>query len=68
MHHMQLLNSEWSKIEEHIKKKLSCWKANHLSYGGRLVLINSVLSRLPMFMMPFFEIPKGVLKRLDQYR
>ena len=39
-----------------------------LSVGGRLVLINSVLSSLPMFMMSFFEIPRGVLKKLDYFR
>jgi len=49
-------------------RKSSCWKAKYLSYGGRLVLLNSVLSSLPMFMMSFFEIPKGVLKNLDHFR
>jgi hypothetical protein len=39
-----------------------------LVYGGRLVLLNSILSSLPMFMMSFFEIPKGVLKNLDHFR
>jgi hypothetical protein len=68
MHHRQLLNAEWSKVEERVQKKLSCWKAKHLSYGGRLILLNSVLSSLPMFMMSFFEIPKGVLEKLDQYK
>jgi hypothetical protein len=29
------------------------------------VLINSVLMSLPMFMLSFLEIPKGVRKRLD---
>ena len=38
-----------------------------MSYGGRLVLLNSVLSSLPMFMMSFFEILKGVLKKLNHY-
>jgi len=33
-----------------------------------LVLLNSVLSSLPMFMMSFFEIPKGVVKNLDHFR
>src|SRR5438128_9105769 len=32
------------------------------------MLINSVLSSLPMYMMLFFEIPKGVLKKLDYVR
>jgi hypothetical protein len=41
-------------VEERFQKKLSCWKAKYLSYGGRLVLLNSVLSSLPMFMMSFF--------------
>ncbi|WVZ49927.1 hypothetical protein U9M48_001242, partial [Paspalum notatum var. saurae] len=43
-------------------------KSGLLSFGGRLVLMNSVLSSLPMFMFSFFEAPKGVLKKLDYYR
>ena len=39
-----------------------------LPIGGRLVLLNYVLSRLPMFMLSFFELPKGVLKKLDYFR
>jgi hypothetical protein len=31
-----------------------------LSYGDRLVLVNYVLTSLPMFMLSFLEIPKGV--------
>ena len=38
------------------------------SYGDRLTLINSVLTSLPMFMLSFLEIPKGVCKRIDFYR
>ena len=49
-------------------KKLAAWVAKTLSYGDRLVLINSVLTSLPMFLLSFFEIPKGVRKRLDFYR
>ena len=55
-------------IEDRFQKKLSNWKGKLLSYGGRLVLINSVLSSLAMFMMSFFEVPKGILKKLDFYR
>ena len=39
-----------------------------LSAGGKLVLINSVLSSLPLFMFLFFEVPREVLKKLDFYR
>jgi hypothetical protein len=47
------------------EKRLSTWKAKFLSSGGRLVLLNSVLSSLPIFMMSFFEILAGGLKKLD---
>jgi len=65
MHHRQLLNYEWRNVEDRFEQKLSCWKAKYLSHGGRLILLNSVLSSLAMFMMSFFEIPKGVIKNLD---
>ena len=43
-------------------------KGKNLSTGGRLTLINSVLSSIPLYMMSFFEIPKGVRKKLDYFR
>ena len=39
-----------------------------MSYGGRLILISSVLTSMPMFLLSFFEVPVGVRKRLDFYR
>jgi len=68
MHHRKIQNKDWIEVEERFQKKLCSWKGKHLSVGGRLVLINSVLSSLPMFMFSFFEAPKGVIKRLDYYR
>jgi hypothetical protein len=65
MHYRKLY---WKLIEERIENKLSGWKGKHLSYGGRLVLINSVLSTLPMFIMSFFEVPRGVLKKSEYFR
>jgi len=64
----KISNKDWSMVEERFQKKLSSWKGKLLSIGGRLVLIDSVLSSLPMFMMFFFRIPKGVLKKSDYYR
>jgi hypothetical protein len=61
MHYKKLNNKDWAMIEERIEKNLSSWKGKYLSVGDKLVLINSVLSSLPMFMLSFFEIPKGVL-------
>ena len=65
MHFRKLSNNDWKIIEDRIEKRLSGWKGKLLSVGGRLVLINSVLSSLPMFMLSFFEVPRGVLKKLS---
>jgi hypothetical protein len=64
----KITNKEWVVIEERFQKKLSSWKGKLPSDGGRLVLINSVLSSRPMFMMSLFRIHKGVLKKLDYCR
>ena len=68
IHLKKLKNTYWHKVEECFEKKLSSWIGKHLSTGGRLTLINLVVSSLPMFMMSFFAIPKGVLKKLDYLR
>jgi hypothetical protein len=68
MHYKKLNNSNWKIIEQKIEKKLSSWKGKHLSVGGHLILINSVLTSLVMFMLSFFEVPRGVLEKIDYYR
>jgi len=68
MHHRKLMNKDWKHVEERFQKRLNCWGSKMLSVGGRPVLINSVLSSLPMFMLSFFEVPRGVLKKLDYFR
>ncbi|PWZ06410.1 putative ribonuclease H protein, partial [Zea mays] len=54
--------------EERFEKCLSSWKGKHLFIGGRLTLINSVVTCLPMYIMSFFDVPKGVMKKLDYFR
>jgi hypothetical protein len=68
IHFRRLKNGEWKLIEDHFEIKLSSWLGKLLSYGDRLILINSILTSMPMFMLSFFEIPKGVRKRLDFFR
>src|SRR6266540_4769429 len=50
MWHKRLRNMDWKHVEERFPKRLSCWRSKLLSVGGHLVLINSVLSSLPIFM------------------
>jgi hypothetical protein len=46
---------------------LSSWKCKLLSLGGRLILINSVLTNMVLHMISFFLLPKGVLHKLNYY-
>jgi hypothetical protein len=64
IHYRKLSNTDWKRVEERFEKRLNSWKGKHLSIGGKLTLINSVLSSLSMYMMSFFAIPQGVLKNL----
>jgi hypothetical protein len=68
IHFRSLKNGEWKLIEDRFEEKLSSWLGKLLSYGDRLIRINSILTSLPMFMLSFFEIQKGVRKSLDFFR
>ncbi|GKV34399.1 hypothetical protein SLEP1_g42774 [Rubroshorea leprosula] len=49
----------WKPLLETFNKKLHTWKGRFLSLGGRITLINSVLSSLPVFWMSLYLLPKG---------
>jgi hypothetical protein len=68
IHFRRLTNAEWKIVEERLQLCLSSWKGKLLSIGGRLVLINSVLSNMVLYMLSFFLLPKGVLNRLDFFQ
>jgi hypothetical protein len=39
-----------------------------LSYQGRLILVNSILTTLPTFYMCAFKMPISILEQVDKYR
>ncbi|CAN1816595.1 Putative ribonuclease H protein At1g65750 [Linum perenne] len=46
--------------------RLDTWKAKFLSFGGRLVLIKSVLSSLPVYYLSLFKAPSSVITSLER--
>lgn len=58
----------WDRIIEKTVKRLSQWKAQYLSLGGRVTLINSVLNSFPTYLMSLFPLPSSVAKKLDKRR
>ncbi|GJV80411.1 hypothetical protein Tco_1516281 [Tanacetum coccineum] len=51
----------WDETINKMKKRLSRWKLNTLSVGGRLTLLKSVLGSTPIYNMSIFKVPKSVL-------
>ncbi|KAA3462827.1 putative Transposon TX1 [Gossypium australe] len=58
----------WEVVIEKFRKKLSGWKCRSMSWAARIVLINSVLSSLPIYFMSLFQAPKTIIKRIDKIR
>ncbi|GJT53986.1 RNA-directed DNA polymerase, eukaryota [Tanacetum coccineum] len=48
--------------------RLSKWKLNNLSIGGRLTLIKCVLSSILLYHMSIFRVPMGVLHSMESIR
>ena len=56
----------WDNIEEKMHKKLALWKRNFISKGGRITLIKSTLTSLPLNQMSIFRMSGVVSKRLEK--
>jgi len=57
--------SFWEPIINRIKSRLTGWNSKHLSMGGRLVLLKSVLSSLPVYALSFFKAPSGIISYIE---
>ncbi|GKV40368.1 hypothetical protein SLEP1_g48023 [Rubroshorea leprosula] len=52
----------WKPLIDTFSKKLTTWKGQRLSLGGRITLLNYVLSSLPVFLLSVYLAPKGRLE------
>ena len=62
----QKLGRIWDPIEERFRRRLATWKRQYISKGGRVTLIQSTLSNLPIHFMSLFRIPSLVCKRMEK--
>lgn len=58
--------STWKPVLENISMRLSSWKSRSLSLGGRIVLINSVLSSIPVYFFSIYKAPVSVIKAISE--
>jgi hypothetical protein len=56
-----------SPLKDRVERRLSAI-TSFLSYGDRLVLVNSVLSSLPTYFMLSLRLPPGIIEVIDKAR
>ena len=55
----------WEPVVEKVKARLSVWKGKCLSFAGRLCLIKSVLTSIPLFYLSFYKAPKSICDKIS---
>jgi len=55
----------WEPVLNTLKSRLRCWQSRFLSFGGRLVLLKSVLSSLAVYALSFFKAPLGIISSIE---
>ena len=46
----------WDTVEDRFRNRLASWKSQYISKGGRLTLIRSTLSCLPIYFLSLFRM------------
>ena len=56
----------WNSVEERFRKRLASWKMQYISKGGRITLIRSTLSSLPIYHLSLFHMPQKICSILER--
>ena len=68
LHFRKASYNDWVVALDKIIAKLESWKTWYLSLGGRLTLLNSVLSTIPTYYLSILHLPVRVEKEIDRIR
>ncbi|XP_060178092.1 uncharacterized protein LOC132608030 [Lycium barbarum] len=64
--HARKRKVDYTELLKRVKDKLKTWKGKMLSYGGKAVLITSVLKSIPIHILSAIRPPKYVRKELHK--
>lgn len=68
LHSKKFKKVDWTPVINRIDKRIEGWKAKLLSLGGRLTLVNSVLTNLPLHYFTVFKVPPWVIQSIEALR
>nr|KAJ0227163.1 hypothetical protein LSAT_V11C100042040 [Lactuca sativa] len=58
----------WAPVMDQISGRISNWKSKNLSFGGRLILVKSVLGSMPLYYFSLFKAPASILENIKKIR
>ncbi|XP_060181247.1 uncharacterized protein LOC132610861 [Lycium barbarum] len=64
--HARKRKVDYTNLLKKVKDKLQTWKGKMLSYGGKVVLITSVLQTIPIYILSAIRPQKCVIKELHK--
>lgn len=56
--------SAWNHILDKLKRRLSLWHGKLMSLGGRVMMLSTGLSNIPIFYLSLFKAPKGITQKI----
>lgn len=56
--------STWEPLVETLSRRLNSSGYKYISFGGRIVLLNSVLNSIPIFYLSFLKMPDKVWRKI----
>lgn len=63
--HKRVTKDTYHEILDKVQKRLSSWKSHTLSMAGRITLVQSVTSAIPIYTMQTAQLPMSVCNKLD---
>ncbi|KAK9278780.1 hypothetical protein L1049_028358 [Liquidambar formosana] len=64
--HSRVSKETYFYVLDKVQNHLFGWKADHLSMAGRTLLVQSVTSAIPGYVMQSSKLPEGLLNQLDR--
>ncbi|XP_074278214.1 uncharacterized protein LOC141601807 [Silene latifolia] len=61
----RMLKADYQVLVENLVQKIRSFGTKKLSYAGRLILVNTVLTAIYSYWINIFIIPKGVLNKIN---
>ncbi|XP_078174446.1 uncharacterized protein LOC144568092 [Carex rostrata] len=62
----RLRKADFQPLLNSVRSKMANWSSSILSYGGRVTLLKSVLTALPLHYIQAMKLPKCVINQIDR--